>query len=89
MESIEDKIDKKKQPLEKYNERIREQKGAATSLHEIDSIVKKTISGKISMAALKRAPTRSRSSYNSCSTPNQRSRSSPETVICRVARCVT
>ena len=56
MESIEDKIDKKKQPLEKYNERIREQKGAAASLHEIDSIVKKTISGKISMAALKRAP---------------------------------
>jgi len=49
LESIEDKIDKKKQTLEKYNEKIREQKGAAASLHEIDSIGKKTISGNISM----------------------------------------
>ena len=28
LESIEDKIDKKKQTMEKYNEKIREQKGA-------------------------------------------------------------
>lgn len=49
LESIEDKIDRRKQTLEKYNEKIREQKGAAASFHEIDSIGKKTISGNISM----------------------------------------
>ena len=40
-------------------------------------------------SALKRAPARSKSSYNSCSTPRQRNKSSPKTVICRVARSVT
>ena len=143
LESIEDTIDRRKQTLEKYNEKIREQKGAAASFHEIDSIGKKTISGNISMtpqdaqflkelakeggasrgligdlknkvetlkrdvsvwkrkyeklqeqtkdfkSALKRAPARSKSSYNSCSTPRQRNKSSPKTVICRVARSVT
>jgi len=49
LESIEDTIDRRKQTLEKYNEKIREQKGAAASFHEIDSIGKKTISGNISM----------------------------------------
>ena len=49
LESIEDKIDRRKQTLEKYNEKIREQKGVAASFHEIDSIGKKTISGNISM----------------------------------------
>ena len=33
LESIEDKIDSRKQTLEKYNEKIREQKGAAASFH--------------------------------------------------------
>ena len=51
LESIEDKIDRRKQTLEKYNEKIREQKGAAASFHEIDSIGKKTISGNISMTS--------------------------------------
>ena len=41
LESIEDKIDRRKQTLEKYNEKIREQKGVAASFHEIDSIGKR------------------------------------------------
>ena len=49
LKSIDDKIDRRKQTLEKYNEKIREQKGIAASFHEIDSIGKKTISGNISM----------------------------------------
>jgi len=49
LESIEGKIDKKKQTLEKYNEKIQEQKGVVASFYEIDSIGKKTISGNISM----------------------------------------
>ena len=49
LESIEDKIDRRRQTLKKYNEKIGEQKGAAASFHEIDSIGKKTISGNISM----------------------------------------
>ena len=124
LESIEDTIDRRKQTLEKYNEKIREQKGAAASFHEIDSIGKKTISGNISMTpqdaqflkelakegvasrgligdlknkveTLKRdvsvneRPARSRSSYNSCSTPSRRNLNSPETVICRAARSAT
>ena len=49
LESIEGKIDKKKQTLEKYNEIIQEQKGVVASFYEIDSIGKKAISGNISM----------------------------------------